>query len=302
MKHVNLFSTMDLYNSAKLQYPNISYVEETEKVILVNKLFPKNNQIFYTTTDGQIVEPMHISDIISNVYEDGQGVITSRKDITTLISTFYNKPTVTSVQLPNSVTLIRENCFNGTSIEKIEIPASVVEFGQTSLKGATNLEKIVFADNSNLQKIGSSSFEGTKITDITIPSSVTYIGQFLFGDNNNYLSSVTFEESDLELTIDSWAFKACLKLVSFNWPRRAKIIKGRTFEGCSSLTSIEIPSSVTEIGLYAFASCTSLTNIIYDGTSTQFASITKGSSWKNGVPTTCIVHCTDGDFPITQFA
>ena len=70
------------------------------------------------------------------------------------------------------------------------------------------------------------------------------------------------------------------------------------FQCCSGLTSIDIPNSVTSISYYAFYYCSGLTSINYDGTTTQWVAITKGSNWKDGVPSNCMVHCTDGDIAI----
>lgn len=211
MKYINNFETIADYESAKLSFPNVSYIEETEKVILVEKLLPKNNQIFYTTTDGNIVRPYQTSSIgtlVSNTYEDGLGVMTFENDITTVghfaLNTCY---TLESIVIPSSVTTIGNNAF-----------ASCI-----------------------------------KLTSIEIPSGVTTIG------NNAF--------------IRGWV-----------------------------VSMVSIPSSVTSIGASAFEECEKLTDINYDSTSAQFNSITKGGKWKYIVPTSCIVHCTDGDFPITQFA
>ena len=70
------------------------------------------------------------------------------------------------------------------------------------------------------------------------------------------------------------------------------------FSGCKGLTSIDIPNSVTNIGYQAFYNCSGLTSINYDGTTTQWTLITKGGNWKVGVPSNCMVHCTDGDIAI----
>lgn len=72
------------------------------------------------------------------------------------------------------------------------------------------------------------------------------------------------------------------------------------FKGCRSLTSVTIGNSVTSIDGQAFYNCTSLTSVTYNGTIEQWNAITKGIYWKDGVPTTCIVHCTDGDIAIAD--
>ncbi|MBO5714739.1 MAG: leucine-rich repeat protein, partial [Clostridia bacterium] len=62
---------------------------------------------------------------------------------------------------------------------------------------------------------------------------------------------------------------------------------------CSSLTSVVIGDSVTSIGYGAFEGCSSLISIKFDGTTTEWNSITKGYFWKDDVPATEVV-CANG--------
>ena len=64
------------------------------------------------------------------------------------------------------------------------------------------------------------------------------------------------------------------------------------FYGCVFI-SITIPNSVTYIGDFAFARCTKLTSITFQGTKEEWNAISKGVSWKTGVPATEVI-CTDG--------
>ena len=101
------------------------------------------------------------------------------------------------------------------------------------------------------------------------------------------------------------AFSGCSGLTSITIPNSVTSIgdsnnykSNSAFSGCSGLTSIDIPNSVTYICKYAFSHCSSLTSVNYDGTTTQWVAITKGSNWKDRVPSNCMVHCTDGDIAI----
>ena len=77
---------------------------------------PANNQIWYTSSDGEIVKPHSTNvfgaNIVSNNYKDGKGVITFDGDVTTIgNSAFYDCNSLTSVTIPNSVTTIGSYAF-----------------------------------------------------------------------------------------------------------------------------------------------------------------------------------------------
>ena len=108
--------------------------------------------------------------------------------------------------------------------------------------------------------------------------------------------TVTF--NDVVTYIGNYAFQYCSGLISIDIPNSVTSIGNYAFYSCSGLTSITIPNGVTNIGNYVFQYCSGLTSVNYDGTTTQWTLITKGSNWKDGVPSNCMVHCTDGDIAI----
>ena len=89
------------------------------------------------------------------------------------------------------------------------------------------------------------------------------------------------------------AFEDCSSLTNITMPNSITSIGIEAFDGCSSLTSITIPDSVTSIGYCAFSVCSSLINITYNGTKSQWNSISKDSTWKNNSAIKAIT-CTDG--------
>ena len=95
-------------------------------------------------------------------------------------------------------------------------------------------------------------------------------------------------------------FEYCSGLTSVTLPDSVTSIGDYAFSGCSGLTSITIPDSITSIGDYAFRYCSKLKNIIYTGTIADWKNIAKGSTWNEKVPSTCVIHCTDGDIKISD--
>lgn len=77
---------------------------------------PANNEIWYTSSDGNIVTPYNTNvfgvNIVSNTYSDGKGVITFDGDITTIGEyAFYDCYSLTGVTIPDSVTSIGKEAF-----------------------------------------------------------------------------------------------------------------------------------------------------------------------------------------------
>lgn len=86
-----------------------------------------NDEIWYTSTDGNIVIPLrpsYLPPIVSNTYNGVKGIIKFDSDITSIgLQAFSGCTNLASVTIPNSVTSIGgwafENCTNLTSISYI---------------------------------------------------------------------------------------------------------------------------------------------------------------------------------------
>ena len=215
-----------------------------------------NNQIWYTSTDGKIVEPYsgennNYADalttfgvnIVSNTYVDGKGVIEFDGDVTTIVEyAFYQCSSLTSVTIPDSITYIGDGAFEGCScLTSVTIPDSVTSIGSQAFAGCGSLQefngKFTSEDGRCLIIDGvlNSFAIGCGATEYTIPDSVTRIG-------------------------DS-AFRYCSSLTSVNIPDSVTTIEWSAFYNCTSLTSVIIPDSVTTIGYGAFSYCSSLTSV-----------------------------------------
>lgn len=198
---------------------------------------PPNNQIWYTSTDGQIVNPYSKSfgaTITSNVYENGKGIITFNGDVTN-ISSFNDCTTLLTMTIPESVTKIGAYSFDDcVNLEKINIPNRVKTIGEGAFYDCASLNEISIPNSVTTIKYD--AFNGCKkLQTIKIPNSVTNMGAGILWNCEN-LTSVTLSENITSI--------------------------GNTFfQNCKSLTEITIPSKVSSIAYYAFKGCTSLSTI-----------------------------------------
>ena len=198
---------------------------------------------------------------------------------------------LTSIIIPNSVTVIDEGAFYGCSgLTSITIPYSVTDIGGAAFAGCSGLTAITVEPNNkrydsrnncnaiietstnglivgckntvipnSVVSIGECAFDGcSEMTSATIPNSITDIGDNAFYKCTG-LTSITIPDS--VINIGRGAFERCFGLKSITLPNSITDIGNAAFDGCSRLTSISIPNSVTDIGSDAFAGCSELTAI-----------------------------------------
>ena len=109
-----------------------------------------HNQIWYTSTDGEVVEPYSGEyneyagaittfgvNIVSNTYADGKGVIEFDGDVTMIGDyAFLFCNTITTLSFPKSVTTIGDYAFyECTSLTSVTIPNSVTTIGDWAFSG-----------------------------------------------------------------------------------------------------------------------------------------------------------------------
>ena len=171
---------------------------------------------------------------------------------------YLNNKLVTNIEIPNTITIIKNNAFCGyESLFSITIPNSVTSIGQAAFSGCSGLTSVTIPNS--VTSIGGHAFYGCSgLTNITIPNSVTNIGDGAFSGCDD-LYSITIPNS--VTNIGDGAFSRCNNLISINIPNSVTSIASSTFYSCDGLTSVTIPNSVTSIGSTAFEDCRALTSV-----------------------------------------
>jgi len=139
-----------------------------------------DNEIWYTSTDGEIVTPFEDFGVVSNTYTDGKGRMVFDHPLTEIPGfSFSGVQNLETISLPESVTEILGYAFQETTgLFAIEMPGVKVigtrAFSFSGLTGVLDLPE-------TLQTIGSEAFEYCKgITEIIIPKNVKSIGVSAF--------------------------------------------------------------------------------------------------------------------------
>lgn len=155
----------------------------------IYKPAPANNEIWYTSTDGNIVTPNNMYPT-SNTYVDGKGVMVFGSDLTNIPgNAFYENTKIQTLTLPSSVTYINTYAFRKTSsltTINLENITGLNSYGVYYMNGLSEM------DLSNLIQLpnGNISF-CSNLTSVTFSnlSSINFQDNFAYCSN---LISITF--------------------------------------------------------------------------------------------------------------
>lgn len=163
------------------------------------------------------------------------------------------KSTITSIQLPDTVTTIRNNAFSYNYLKSINIPESVTSIGQEAFAG-NDFSSIELSEN--VKEIDDRAFVSCKsLQKIELPDSAKELGESLFA-NCSALTEVKLPQGIN--AIKKGTFSKCTALTGFAVPETVTKVEESAFDGCSNLLSIELPEQVNTIGDAVFRGCSSL--------------------------------------------
>lgn len=155
------------------------------------------------------------------------------------VNVFANNSALSAIQLPESLTAIKDGCFIGdTQLKNISIPAKVVVVNTKAFYGCQTLSSIDWQTTA-LTSVQDYAFADCyALRDLNIPDTTKFIGNYAFQNCRAAQASALALPSSLT-SVGSYAYK-----------------------GCYSLKTLDIPSSLTILNDYAFAGCYSLSSIV----------------------------------------
>lgn len=226
------------------------------EVVLEGGNVPPNNEIWYESWNGTVVEPYvregFGANIISNTYNDGKGILQFDGEVTAIPDRAFYAKQLLSLILPNSVQSIGYSAFYRNAFESFTIPDGVVAIEGNPFCQCDNLVAFYgkYATEDHLALIKDETFlsfaigTGAILESYSIPQGVKSVARYAF-DGCLAIPEIILPNS-LEI-IGGGAFRSCRNVRQFRLPEGLKDINDDAFSDCQKLEEITIPQSVEHL-------------------------------------------------------
>lgn len=198
------------------------------------------NEIWYTSIDGNIVEP----------FNEAWG------DVTVVSNEYDSTKNIGVIKFSGNLTTIGDEAFYSCSnLYEISTPSRLTSIGNKAFQYCTKLERVHI---TNITNIGEHVFANCKkLKEVIIEGPIKSINKYCFYECSS-LSIIQIPDS-IE-TLERDAFGNCTNLSEFHIPASTYKIESGTFSG-SGLTYLTIPDTVTSLGISMLSNCANLTNV-----------------------------------------
>lgn len=242
-----------IYNSDNISEISVANIDSVK--IEVNPEDIPDNEIWYTSIDGKIVEPysndVFGANIISNTYTDKgvikfDGVVTEIGQCAFMESINLKTSRLSQIYIPKSVNIIGEQAFEGCiNLKYVYLPNQLLKVGKRAFSRCLKLQEFhtkLASDDKKCLIVDSVlvAFAPYKISEYTTPTGVECISEYVFRDACD-LKKIVISEGVKR--IESFAFEACSK---------EHDLFDKNYDLDTSLEEVYLPSTLNEIGSYAF--------------------------------------------------
>ena len=190
------------------------------------------------------------------------------------VNAFY-KCAFTELIFPKSLkTTLNAPFSTCQNLEKVTFAdnSELTDLGTNTFYRCTSLKEVDFGSNSSLTTIGSGAFADLPALEkVTIPANVTTIGARAFA-NTPSLTTVIFEEGSQQKIIGAGSFAEC-GLRTFEIPDAVTTIQRDAFRNCNVLEEITLSKNISSLSPEAFKYCTKLKAINVPDENAKYSSI-----------------------------
>lgn len=182
------------------------------------------------------------------------------KAVTAVAAETFLRSDITSVEIPDTVTVIEEKAFyECEDLVSVKISENITEIGDAAFINCKNLKSIRLP--ASLKTIGSAAFYGCESLTFEIAEGADFVYEdgvlynkaktdVIWVSGQKDLSKFTFPAS--VKAFQPYALAGHTELVSFTIPHGVTSIPDCMFLYCQNLETVTIPSTVTSIGTTVF--------------------------------------------------
>lgn len=211
-----------------------------------------------SVTVPQTIEGKNVTEIGAFAFKDNDTVrsVEMPNTVTTIKNgAFFSCSSLTTVTLSGALTTIEAHAFSlCMALSAADLPSTLTTLGDDAFNYCTSLKSVTIPASLTNWGVGAFSYSG--LESVVLENGITCIGEAAF--SCCALKSVVLPNSIQ--TIKDSAFSSCDQLEAITLNEGLITIEKEAF-GWSGLKSITLPSTVTSIGESAFETCRELTSV-----------------------------------------